>query len=386
MPEPYKRRKARHADLQRNIIDFCRVLREREMLVTPSEVIDAIRTANAVDISDRQEFKTALRSVLTGKPEDIPIHDATFDEFWRTRLPERMEERGEEGVASQDPDAQGEELPQPQIAEGDESDADEDEEGLDMPLYSPVEVLAARDFSTFTPDEMQDIARAILVVARRLATRESRRYRSTQRGHAIDLRRTMRRNIKFGGTVVELARKKRKIRKPRIVLICDVSRSMDTYSKFLLQFIYALQNTLGKVESFVFSTRLTRVTDYFKTSDIFTALDRIAREVPDWSGGTRIGESLHTFNQEWALRTLNKHTIVLIMSDGLDTGDASVLEHEMEQIERRAARVIWLNPLLGNEDYRPLARGMSAALPHVALFASAHNLASLQALGRALAL
>jgi len=379
-------RKARHADLQRNIIDFCRLLRDREMLVTPSEVIDAIRTADAVDISDRQEFKTALRSVLTARPEDIPIHDASFDEFWRNRMPERFEEQGEEGVASQDPEAQGEELPQPQIAEGDESEADEDEEGLDMPLYSPVEILAARDFSTFVPDEMQEIARAIMVVARRLATRESRRYRSTQRGHAIDLRRTMRRNIKYGGTVVELAKKRRKIRKPKIVLICDVSRSMDTYSKFLLQFIYALQNTLGRVESFVFSTRLTRVTDYFRSSDIYTALDRIAREVPDWSGGTRIGESLRTFNADWALRTVNKHTIVLIMSDGLDTGDASVLEHEMEQIQKRAARVIWLNPLLGNEDYRPLARGMSAALPHVNLFASAHNLASLQALGRYLAL
>jgi len=379
-------RKARHADLQRNIIDFCRLLRDREMLVTPSEVIDAIRTADAVDISDRQEFKTALRSVLTARPEDIPIHDASFDEFWRNRMPERFEEQGEEGVASQDPEAQGEELPQPQIAEDDESEADEDEEGLDMPLYSPVEILAARDFSTFVPDEMQEIARAIMVVARRLATRESRRYRSTQRGHAIDLRRTMRRNIKYGGTVVELAKKRRKIRKPKIVLICDVSRSMDTYSKFLLQFIYALQNTLGRVESFVFSTRLTRVTDYFRSSDIYTALDRIAREVPDWSGGTRIGESLRTFNADWALRTVNKHTIVLIMSDGLDTGDASVLEHEMEQIQKRAARVIWLNPLLGNEDYRPLARGMSAALPHVNLFASAHNLASLQALGRYLAL
>jgi uncharacterized protein with von Willebrand factor type A (vWA) domain len=379
-------RKARHADLQRNIIDFCRVLRDREMLVTPSEVIDAIRTADAVDISDRQEFKTALRSVLTARPEDIPVHDATFDEFWQSRMPERVEERGEEGVASQDEQAEGEELPQPQVAEGDQAEADEDEEGLDMPLYSPVEVLATRDFSTFTPDEMQEIARAIMVVARKLATRESRRYRSTQRGHAIDLRRTMRRNIKYGGTVVELARKKRKIRKPRIVLICDVSRSMDTYSKFLLQFIYALQNTLGRVESFVFSTRLTRVTDYFKSNDIFTALDRIAREVPDWSGGTRIGESLKVFNAEWALRTVNKHTIVLIMSDGLDTGDASVLEHEMEQLQRRAARVIWLNPLLGNEDYRPLARGMSAALPHVNLFASAHNLASLQALGKYLAL
>jgi uncharacterized protein with von Willebrand factor type A (vWA) domain len=379
-------RQAKHADLQRNIINFCRLLREREMLVTPSEVIDAIKTADAVDLSDRQEFKTALRSVLTAKPEDIPIHDATFDEFWRGRLPDRMEERGDEGVATQDDQAEGEELPQPQVSEGDEADADEDEEGLDMPLYSPVEVLATRDFSTFVPDEMQDIARAIMMVARRLATRESRRYRSTQRGHAVDLRRTMRRNIKYGGTVVELARKKRKIRKPRIVLICDVSRSMDTYSKFLLQFIYALQNTLGRVESFVFSTRLTRVTEYFRTNDIYTALDRITREVPDWSGGTRIGESLRTFNAEWALRTVNKHTIVLIMSDGLDTGDASVLEHEMEQIQKRAARVIWLNPLLGNDDYRPLARGMSAALPHVNLFASAHNLASLQALGKHLAL
>ena len=379
-------RRPRHADLQRNIIDFCRLLREREMLVTPSEVIDAIKTADAVDLSDRLEFKTALRSVLTARPEDIPLHDATFDEFWRSRLPDRQEERGEEGVASQDPEAEGEEMPQPQIAEGDQTEAEEDEEGLDMPLYSPVEILASRDFSTFVPDEMQEIARAIMVVARRLATRESRRYRSTQRGHAIDLRRTMRKNIKYGGTVVELAKKKRKIRKPKIVLICDVSRSMDTYSKFLLQFIYALQNTLGRVESFVFSTRLTRVTDYFRSSDIYTALDRIAREVPDWSGGTRIGESLKAFNADWALRTVNKHTIVLIMSDGLDTGDASVLEHEMEQIQRRAARVIWLNPLLGNEDYRPLARGMSAALPHVNLFASAHNLASLQALGKYLAL
>ncbi|GAC1314781.1 MAG: VWA domain-containing protein [Chloroflexota bacterium] len=380
-------RRARHADLQRNIIDFCRLLRDREMLVTPSEVIDAIRTADAVDLSDRNEFKTALRSVLTARPEDIPVHDATFDDFWRSRMPEpSIQKTEEEGVSAQNPEAEGEEIPQPQIADGDDANPDDDEEGMDMPLYSPVEILATRDFSTFIPDEMQDIARAIMVVARRLATRESRRYRSTRRGHAVDLRRTMRRNIKYGGTVVELAKKKRKIRKPKIVLICDVSRSMDTYSKFLLQFIYALQHTLGRVESFVFSTRLTRVTDYFHSSDIYTALDRIAREVPDWSGGTRIGESLKAFNAEWAMRTVNKHTIVLIMSDGLDTGDASVLEHEMEQIQRRAARVIWLNPLLGNEDYRPLARGMSAALPHVNLFASAHNLASLQSLGKHLAL
>src|SRR5258708_6391157 len=137
-------RKARHADLQRNIIDFCRLLRQREMLVTPSEVIDAIRTADAVDLSDRQEFKTALRSVLTAKPEDIPLHDATFDEFWRSRMPERVQEQGEEGVASEDPEAQGEEMPQPQMAEGDESEADDDAEGPARPRYWPAQRVAHR--------------------------------------------------------------------------------------------------------------------------------------------------------------------------------------------------------------------------------------------------
>src|SRR5215472_17408854 len=127
------RRTARHSDLQRNIIDFCRLLRDREMLVTPSEVIDAIKTADAVDITDRQEFKTALRSVLTAKPEDIPVHDASFDEFWRGRLQELMQDRVEEGVATQDDQAEGDELPQPQVTQCDEADADEDEEGMDMP-------------------------------------------------------------------------------------------------------------------------------------------------------------------------------------------------------------------------------------------------------------
>ncbi len=185
-------------------------------------MIDALRTADAVDISDRDEFKMALRSVLTAKPEDVPIHDATFDEFWRARLPEPTQEQSEDGSAEQDPNAEGEDQSKPQLSAGRGGRRRRATTTLDMPLYSPVEVLSQRDFSSFLADEMQDIARAILVVARKLATRESRRYRSTHRGHAIDLRRTMRRNIKYGGTVVELARKQHKIRKPKIVLICDV--------------------------------------------------------------------------------------------------------------------------------------------------------------------
>jgi uncharacterized protein with von Willebrand factor type A (vWA) domain len=186
--------------------------------------------------------------------------------------------------------------------------------------------------------------------------------------------------MQYGGTLLELAHRRRKIRKQQLVLICDVSRSMEAYSTFLLEFIYALHDMLGRVESFVFSTRLTRVTDYFDNSSIEAALERIAREAPDWAGGTRIGDSLAMFNTRWARRVIGPHTVVLILSDGLDSGHWSVLEREIIELEKRAERVIWLNPLLGTNGYQARARGLRVALPHVSLFASAHNLASLQEL------
>jgi uncharacterized protein with von Willebrand factor type A (vWA) domain len=374
---------APHSDLQRNIVQFCRLLRERELLVTPSEVIDALRTAESIDLIDRLEMKLALRTVLTARREDIPVFDSAFEEFWRSRVAEG----GDDHFTARDPRVRGLGQQQPQQVQSDAADEDgEQREGSDAPQYSPIEVLSRRNFLSLEADELVEIRRAIVIIARRLARQQSRRYRATRHGRMIDLRRSFRRNIKYGGTLIELSFKRRKLRKPRIVLLCDVSRSMETYSTFLLQFIYALQNTFFKVDSFVFSTRLTRVTDYFKAADISTALERIAGEVPDWSGGTRIGDSFRTFNRLWALRVVDRHTIVLVLSDGLDSGEAAVLGVEMEAIARRAARVIWLNPLLGDPGYRPVARTMRAALPHVNVFASAHNLESLQALGRSLTL
>jgi hypothetical protein len=322
--------------------------------------------------------------VLTARHEDLPVYDSTFEEFFHARTIEG----GDDHFSTRERDARGsgqeqtrEVRDQPSVDE-----LQEERDGSDAPRYSPVEILARRNFLSFSPDQLEEITRALLLIARRLALQQSRRYRATRRGQVVDLRRTFRRNIKYGGTILELSRKRRKLKKPRIVLLCDVSRSMETYSTFLLQFIYALQHTLGRVESFVFSTRLTRVTDYFKAGDIFDALERMSREVPDWSGGTRIGDSLRTFNQRFALRVVDRRTIVLVLSDGLDAGEAGVLGAEMEKIERRAARVIWLNPLLGDASYRPVARTMRAALAHVTVFASAHNLESLQALGRELVL
>lgn len=375
---------ASHTDLQRNLIEFCRVLRERDLLVSPSEVIDALRAVETIDVVDRTELWLALRTVLTARREDVPVFDATFEEFWRRA----STEGGDDHFTVRDRNARGAGHEQPREirdAPADGPRTEEERRDGETPRYSPIEVLAQRSFISFNADEIEDLQRALALIARRLALHQSRRFRAARRGHALDLRRTMRHNIKYGGIALELAHKQRKHRKPRLVLLCDVSRSMERYSTFLLQFIHALQHCLGRVESFVFSTRLTRVTDYFRGDDIYAALDRVSHEVPDWAGGTRIGDSLATFNRRWAASAVNRRTVVLILSDGLDSGDAALLGDQVGAIAQRAARVIWLNPLLGDPSYKPVARTMRAALAHVDVFASAHNLASLEALGRELA-
>ena len=379
---PGVRRLGVHTDLQRNILAFCRLLRERDLLVSSSEIITALESAHLIDLSDREEFKLALRGILTSRRDDLPVFDLAFEQFWRTRPLEggddhfTTRERAKLG--------RGRDVPQTPQLDGVAGPPLVEKDNFSAPVSSPVETLTERNFASFEADELAAIRRVVREMARRLATRASRRYRASRQGSRIDLRRTMRRSLQYGGTPVQLSHKRRIIRKQRTVLICDVSRSMEVYSAFLLQFVYAFQHALGHVESFVFSTRLTRVTEYFKSSTIQLALDRMAREVPDWGGGTRMGDSLHAFNQSWAPRMLNRRTVVLILSDGIDSGHWSVLEREVSEIERRCARLIWLNPLLGDRDYHPTARGLRVSLPHVSLFASAHNLQSLRTLADSL--
>jgi uncharacterized protein with von Willebrand factor type A (vWA) domain len=201
----------------------------------------------------------------------------------------------------------------------------------------------------------------------------------------VDLRRTIRRSLRRGGEIVELAYRRRKIQKTRVVLLADVSGSMDLYSRFLIQFVYALQHALGQVETLVFSTSLTRITDAMSEDDLRRALDEVARTVPDWSGGTKIGASLRAFLERFP-GLVTPRTVVIVISDGWDTGDIAILEQAMAELHRRAGRVIWLNPLLGSPGYEPICQGMRAALPFVDVFASAHNLESLRRLERHLAM
>jgi uncharacterized protein with von Willebrand factor type A (vWA) domain len=240
-----------------------------------------------------------------------------------------------------------------------------------------------QDFATFSADQLDEVLRLTVLIARRLARRISRRRRPVRRRGRVDLRRTLRANL-TRADLIDLRFRARKRKKTKLVLLCDVSGSMDLYSRFLLQFLFAVQSVFRRVETFAFSTRLTRITDHLRARSYRQVLRRL-QDVRDWSGGTRIGESLAEFNREWG-RIVDRRTIVIILSDGWDTGDPEVLATEMLRIKRRAGRVIWLNPLLGNPSYEPLTRGMAAALPLVDHFAPAHNLASLRDLAQRLSL
>jgi uncharacterized protein len=371
-------------DLMRAMLVFGAMLRASGLPVTTSALMDGVRALEAVDLMDRGEVYLTLRTVLMSRIEEQPAFDRCFEAFWRFHAEEGQ---GLDGlVAAVKPQVQ-EDDPAPAAVEAvrekqaqvalDDWDQGEaaDDEPLEVPSLSDREALMDQDFSTFPAEQLDEVARLTVQIARRLARRVSRRRKPTRRGGVIDLRRSMRANL-MKGEIIELRRRARRRRKVRLVLLCDVSGSMDLYSRFLLQFLYALQNVFGRVETFTFATRLTRVTDLLRGPSYKGALRRLA-EVRDWSGGTRIGESIREFNQTWG-RLVDRRTIVLLLSDGWDTGEPDVLAQEMLTLKRRAARVIWLNPLLGNPSYEPLTRGMAAALPLVDHFAAAHNLASLR--------
>ena len=355
---------------------FCRALRERGLLVTPSEAIDAVRSLEVVDLTDRDDVHLALRAILVSRAEDLPTFEELFDTFWveqpatTTPAPVPLPRLSRPESRPRTPSV---ERWLRQDAAGDET--------LSVPRASDREALGQRDLTTFRADELAEIQRIAAGIARRLAARPSRRWRAARRGPRVHLRGTMRQSLRTGGEIAELARRERRLRKTTVVALCDVSGSMDLYSRVLLQFLYALQNGFARVETFVFSTRLSRVTPSLNGESYRDALARLSGAVQDWSGGTRIGASLAAFNAGWP-RLVNRRTVVVIVSDGWDTGEPAELPEALQVIARRAGRVIWLNPLLGSPSYEPLTRGMQAALPFVDVFAPVHNVASLRDLAR----
>jgi hypothetical protein len=360
-----------------DVVLLGRALREHGVAVTPSEVIAAVTAFQIIDQADREEVFLSLRSVFTSRVDDFAIFKELFDKFWRgvvereglsqTNLQTRPGAPVKRGLGY--------------FLENWGASRNEEEAGepLKVPGASETEANAEKDFSAFGKEDLDEVARLARRMVRRLAQNPSRRWRPVRRGTRINLRRSLRQSLKTGGEIVELSYKERRPKRTKLVVLCDVSGSMDIYSRLLLQFIYGLQNSFARVESFVFATSLSRITGYLKNKTYERALERLSSKVHGWSGGTRIGESLAGFNREW-LRRIDKRTVVIILSDGWDTGEPRQLATALAELQQRAGRLIWLNPLLGSSTYEPLTRGMQAALRYIDVFAPAHDLASLRAL------
>jgi uncharacterized protein with von Willebrand factor type A (vWA) domain len=375
-------------DLLNKMVLFCRALRERGLLATTSEAIDAVSTLGLIDLDDREETFLSLRSVLTSRQEDFPVFEELFEDFWiklgRSPRPRKIVEREDLPTGARLSSLNhGKGLAF--FLEHWGAGMSRDPEPVNLPGASNTESDAEKDFSLFGADELEEISRAARRIARRLARIPSRRWEAARRGLRVDLRRTLRQSLKSGGEFIRLSLKRRKQKKTRLVVLCDVSGSMDLYSQILLQFVYGLQNSFARVETFVFSTKLERITKHLRNNTYRHALKRLGTDVRGWSGGTLIGVSVAAFNFGWP-KLVDKRAVVIILSDGWDTGEPEDLGAALADLKRRAGKLIWLNPLLGNSSYQPLVRGMQVALPHIDVFAPLHNLASLRALEKHLIL
>lgn len=360
-------------DLVAHIVILCRALRQRGLPVTTGHAIDAVRALRSVGLHRRDRARWALRSVLVSRPEDFETFDKLFSDAFG-QSPPGPEPRLKDGNIA----------PQLSLArwlgQAEGEDPEETPEPQEMPSASERASLSRKDLRELDDEQMPEIDRIAARLARKLAARPGRRWTAAPRGARVDLRRTMR-SCPSTAEVVDVRFRRRKPRRTRIVALCDVSGSMDLYSRFLLKFLYSLQRPRAQVESFVFSTSLRRVTEALRRRPWASALSELSSQEHDWSGGTRIGECLGAFNRDWGA-LVNRRTVVVILSDGWDTGEPQRLAAELEMLKARSGRIVWLNPLLGSPDYQPLTQGMQAALPHLSAFAPVHDLASLRALER----
>ncbi|HLF24712.1 MAG TPA: VWA domain-containing protein [Anaerolineae bacterium] len=381
-----------NSHLLHNLLLFGRLLRGLGLDVNPGRTLDLVHALEHIDLGRKTDFYYAVRGLLVHQHEDFALFDEAFDLFWRKPTPDwttldlrglGARQRPRRPLFTPPP------LRKPRASAEDEPN---DRARPDEPpivqvtlTYSAQEVLRRKDFAELTAEELEAIKRLIAAQTWRLDARRTRRQQPG-RGPLLDLRRTVRHSLKYGGEVLEWARREPKHKPRPLVIIADISGSMERYTRLLLHFIYGLTAGLDQpVEAFVFGTRLTRITRQLRLRDVDGALREVARAVPDWSGGTRIGDTLKTFNFVWGRRVLGRGAIVLLISDGWDRGDTELLKTEMARLQRSCHRLIWLNPLLGSPQYEPLTRGMQAALPYIDDFLPAHSLASLEDLAAHLA-
>lgn len=383
-------------------VEFGRALRRAGLAIDLGAAIDFARSLTLVHIGDRDEVKAAGATIFIRRHDDLEVYDRVFEQFWRARsnpfsisdltqltpaTPDQ--EPGTDEAAtdgSRRPGGQPRQSPLAPTPSGDSAD----ERPLDGIIvapdaYSHGELIRHKEFERMSQAELRDAERLIDLLKPRLEERLTRRQELHDHGDTLAPRAMFRANLATGGDLVAWIWRRRTARPRPLVVICDISGSMERQSRLLLRFVQAISGSAVRAESFVFSTRLTRVTRILRDRDRDRALARVSEAVSDWAGGTRIGEALRTFNQKWARRVLRSGAVVVIVSDGWDRGDPAVVGREMARLQRSCHRLVWLNPLAGAPGYQPLAAGMQAAYPHIDDFLPAGTVASLERLGEVLA-
>ena len=375
--------------LARNIMHFARALRATGLPVGPGKTLEAVQAADLIGLAPRHDFYWAMHAVFVERAAQRQVFDQAFRLFWRNPeelrrmmavaaptaaekgAPEKISRRVADALSPDDP-------PKPQAE-------DEIEVELDATqTYSAMEVLQKMDFDSMSKEEVEEAKRVIAEMRLPIMEIPTRRFAADPRGAKIDMRATLRAGMRTSGAIMPLKYRRRVTRHPPLVVLCDISGSMSRYSRMFLHFVHAITNDRDRVHSFIFGTRLTNITRHLQYRDVDVALDRVANAALDWSGGTRIGESLVDFNRSWSRRVRGQGAVVLLITDGLDRGDVDGLEREIERLHKSCRRLIWLNPLLRFEGFRPEARGVRAILPHVDDFRTVHSLNSLSDIGAAL--
>jgi uncharacterized protein with von Willebrand factor type A (vWA) domain len=372
-----------------NLLLFGRVLRRLGLDVNPGRMMDLVSALDHIEIGRKADFFHAARTLLVHEREDLPLFDEAFELFWRK--PSESWEVAWQGLAKRRRPT-GPIVTHPPLKEAalqTNDPASTSTEPLTVVeitrTYSDRELLRHKNFAEMNAEESEAVKQMMSHLLWKISERRTRRKRPGN-GTLIDLRRTLRRSLRSEGEIFSWSYREPKLKPRPLVVIADISGSMERYTRLLLHFIYGVKAALSQpVEAFVFSTRLTRITRPLQARDLDLALKDVGELVHDWAGGTRIGESLKAFNFSWGRRVLGRGAVVLIISDGWDRGDVDLLGREMARLKRNCHRLIWLNPLLGAPDYEPLTRGIQAALPNIDNFLPVHNLASLEDLANRLA-
>jgi uncharacterized protein len=380
--------------LAENIMHFARVLREAGIPVGPGLVLDALDAALAGPLRKREDFYWTLHAVFVKRREHNDLFDQAFHVFWKKpKFLQQLMQLMYQQIARK-PHENAKKAGFRRLAEAMfdkhemNSNAKQKSDELEIDASftaSRDEVLRAKDFEQMTVDEQTTAKQALRKLRLKRIEVPTRRFFSSHHGRRIDMRRTMQRSIRDGGQFVELLRKERRWREPPLVILCDISGSCSNYTRMFLHFLHTLINDRNRVHVFLFGTRLTNITRELRRKDIDEAISKVSQAVKDWSGGTRIGTTLHEFNQKWARRVLTQGAHVLLMTDGLDREDVESLTKEMKRLRLSAKRIVWLNPLLRYDGFEARANGIRAMMPYVDEFRPVHSLDSLRDLAETLA-